>query len=117
MLSLKDWSSIDFQLNKNRSVVLSLSSNGCNVCVAVNAKLLEVEKSYPDATFITAKLDDVPELSGRFIVFTVPTILIFQAGKEYHRESRFIDFVRLEKYLKESFQEKRPYDEGLFDKL
>ena len=44
MLSLKDWSSIDFQLNKNRSVVLSLSSNGCNVCVAVNAKLLEVEK-------------------------------------------------------------------------
>ncbi len=37
----------------------------------------------------------MPEVSGEFLVFTVPTILVFYDGKEIIRQSRFIQFEKL----------------------
>ncbi|MPN50903.1 hypothetical protein SDC9_198543 [bioreactor metagenome] len=36
------------------------------------------------------------EASGEFMVFTVPTLILFAEGKEIARQGRFINFDELE---------------------
>lgn len=38
-------------------------------------------------------------IPGQFTVFVVPTVLLIYRGEEILRESRFIDFNRIEKSL------------------
>lgn len=99
MRSCKDWQEVQNEVTKSPSTVLFISSKDCSVCVAVHAKLSQLEKEFPRALFLTGKLDEIPRLSGSYMVFTVPTVLVFDQGKEIHRESRFIDWTRLVKYL------------------
>lgn len=44
-------------------------------------------------------IDDLIEVSGQFLVFSVPTILIMHEGREILRESRFIDFNKISRIL------------------
>jgi thioredoxin-like negative regulator of GroEL len=98
------------QVELEPSVVLLLSSKGCSVCTAVEAQLQQLETRYPNTLFLMAKLDDEPELSGEYLVFTVPTVLVFQNGREIHRASRFIRWTQLAEALDWSLHEKKPYE-------
>ena len=96
-------------IEDHSSCVLFLSSSSCSVCLAVEKKLEMLEKIHTKTYFIAAKLEEVPKLSGSYLVFTIPTVLIFHRGKEIHRQSRFFQWSLLENALEESTQEKGPY--------
>lgn len=102
MKSFIDLQQLQEEIQNKVSTVLFVSSNNCSVCTAVYAKLEEMERSCPDTAFISAKLDNIPGISGLHMVFTVPTVLVFKNGSEIHRESRFMDWARLEKRILES---------------
>jgi len=78
--------------------ILYFSSKDCNVCQAVFPKLMNLVEVYP---IKAAKIyiDELVEIAGQSLVFTVPTVLIFYDGKEILRESRFIDFEKVERTL------------------
>lgn len=75
--------------------ILLISSSSCGVCVSVEAKLDILIDDISEVEGVKVKIDTVPEVSGEFLVFTVPTILFFCNGKEVIRESRFIQFEKL----------------------
>ena len=79
-------------------VVLYFTTTTCNVCKSIFPRLEELMQAYPQKLF---KIDAeaFPELAGQNRVFTVPTILIFAEGKEVLRESRFIDFAKIQRLL------------------
>lgn len=79
-------------------VILYFSSKSCSVCHAVFPQLMDLIQDHP---IQVAKVDveEQMESAGQLMVFTVPTILIFQEGKEILRESRFIDFGKIERIL------------------
>ena len=86
------------RMKQNPVYILYFSSEDCNVCHSVFPKLLELNE--------TAKLPigriDVNqnlEIAGQHLVFNIPTILIFSENSEILRESRFIDFSKLERIL------------------
>lgn len=56
----------------------------------VDAHPIKVAKIY---------IDELVEITGQFLVFTVPTILIMHEGREILRESRFIDLQAVERTL------------------
>jgi len=78
--------------------ILYFSSKDCNVCQAVFPKLMNLLEAYP---FKVAKINihEQIELAGQSLVFTVPTVLIFYEGREILRESRFINFEKVERTL------------------
>ena len=85
-------------IKQNNVYILYFSSEDCNVCHSVFPKLLELNE--------TAKLPigriDVNQnlkIAGQHLVFNIPTILIFSENSEILRESRFIDFSKLERIL------------------
>ena len=71
----------------------------CSVCAPVAKRLIEEMADYPTVPLYEVYIEDVPAFRGQYMVFTVPTILLFFEGKEIHRESRFIDFNRIHSLL------------------
>lgn len=49
---------------------------------------------------IVVSLEDMKEISAKYLVFTAPTVLLFHQGKEILRESRFISLENTERTLK-----------------
>lgn len=77
--------------------VIIAKTKTCNVCVPLSAKLKEFMESYPTIPVYQVYLEDVEMFQGQHLVFTVPTILVFSESKEILRESRFIDFSKLQR--------------------
>jgi thioredoxin-like negative regulator of GroEL len=79
-------------------VVLYFTTPTCNVCKSIFPRLEALMQGYPQKLY---KIDaeQFPELAGQNRVFTVPTILVFAEGKEVLRESRYIDFMKIQRLL------------------
>lgn len=84
------------KIKKNKLVVLVGSTKACGVCVAVKPRLKVILNKYKGVEEIDVYVDDLEAAAGEFMIFTVPTIILFVEGKEVHRESRIIDFQKLE---------------------
>jgi len=86
-------------INKEEMLVLLVKSKNCSVCEAIeqqiNLGMIE-NKTVP---IIKTSLENIPEISGNYLVFTAPTILLFIEGKEYWRGSRFISFEELNRMI------------------
>ncbi|RAP27494.1 hypothetical protein C2W64_00993 [Brevibacillus laterosporus] len=79
-----------------------IKSKNCGVCDAVEQKLdiwLLNEQHQNPLHAIKASIDKLPELSGRFLAFSGPTILVFVYGKEIYRQARFIQMQELSETL------------------
>ncbi|MBU1144798.1 MAG: thioredoxin family protein [Firmicutes bacterium] len=84
---------------KNQIVVIIAKTKTCNVCVPISNRLEELMSSYQNVPLFQLYLEDILEFQGQFLIFTVPTIVIFSESKEILRESRFIDFTKIDRLL------------------
>ncbi|MDP4126998.1 MAG: thioredoxin family protein [Bacillota bacterium] len=85
-------------VEQEEPIILYFSSRDCNVCHAVFPKLMNIID--PQSVRVAKiNIDEHLEIAGQLLVFAVPTILIFHEGKEILRESRFIDFQKVERTL------------------
>lgn len=87
------------ELSKKPLLVIITKTKTCSVCVPVSIKLEHLLKDYPQIPLYQIFVDDVTEIQGQLLIFTVPTIVFFSEGKEILRESRFIDFNRMDRLL------------------
>lgn len=94
MNRIKSIAQLQNALQKTASVVIA-KTQGCTVCLPVTMRLYEIMESYPSIPVFELYIEDVPEFRGQYLVFTVPTIILFYEGKEILRESRFIDWHHL----------------------
>ena len=74
---------------------------GCQVCKVLKPKVQELLKYFTEFEFLYIDTDEHPVLKGQYLVFTVPTIIIFQEGRELKRFSRHISLFILEEYLQQ----------------
>lgn len=96
MNRIKNYQEFEEISNKELMVVIAKTKT-CVVCNPLTNKLIEFMKSYKSIPSYELYLEDVELFSGQHLVFTVPTILVFSHGKEILRESRFIDFSKIER--------------------
>ncbi|MBN2541176.1 MAG: thioredoxin family protein [Bacilli bacterium] len=82
---------------KQDLMILIAKTKTCVVCKPLTDKLLDFMKGYESIPVYQVYLEDVSLFSGQHLVFTVPTILVFSEGREILRESRFIDFAKVER--------------------
>ncbi len=107
--SIKEFS----DLLTNESILLAyFGTDSCSVCHATKPKVDILMKKFPDVLTCYCPADHVPELSGQYLIFTVPAVIIFHMGREIFRSARFIDLVEVEKRLKEMSEN----NENVFEK-
>lgn len=98
MKRIKNYDQVKEIIAQNSAVIIA-KTQGCNVCLPVTLRLTEMMNEYPTIPLSEVYIEDVPEFRGQHLVFTVPTIIVFFDGKEVHRESRFIDWEKLDSLL------------------
>lgn len=73
---------------------LYFKSNDCGVCGVMEEKLME---RFADIQLPMAivQVEELPELRGKYLVFSGPTLLLIEGEKEIYRQSGFMDLDRL----------------------
>ncbi|WP_313957949.1 thioredoxin family protein [Paenibacillus xylanexedens] len=80
-------------------VLLYVSQEDCTVCHAILPKLKTLLTDYPHIQLVQVDAQQVPEVAGQFLIFSVPTLIMFYDQKELFREGRFVQFESLEKRI------------------
>jgi thioredoxin-like negative regulator of GroEL len=75
-------------IENEKIVILYVKSRSCSVCTKLLPKVEEISKS-EKVEFINIYIEDIPTVTGRYNVFSAPTIIMFVMGKEVYREGRF----------------------------
>ena len=84
---------------RHEVVVAYFSHDACNVCKVLKPQVRSLVESTNNAEFIYVNTMENPDISGQFMVFAVPTIIIFFAGKEARRYSRHLSIHDLSDFL------------------
>lgn len=78
---------------------LYFKSNDCGVCVSMLEKMKKEFKDIDLNTYII-QIENFPELRGKYLIFTGPTILLLKNDKILAKESGFVEFENFKKILK-----------------
>ncbi len=82
------------------SLLVYFSYPECQVCRVLKPKVEELLNQYPLFEFLYIDINRYPLCKGQYLVFAVPTIVLFQKGRELQRFSRHFSLRELEEYLR-----------------
>ncbi|WP_416190599.1 thioredoxin family protein [Neisseria sp. CCUG12390] len=74
--------------------LLYLSGTNCGVCHVMKSRVQALAEKHA-LTALEINLTEQPEAVAAFEVLTVPAVLLYAHGREYHRQARFIDLTEL----------------------
>jgi len=83
----------------NQLSFLYISQQNCSVCHGLEPQIKQLLENYPNIVARKVDASEVPEVAGKFSVFTAPVLLLFVYGKEYIREARFVQTAKLDEKL------------------
>lgn len=91
-------------LEKNKLCMIYVSRPECSVCHALIPKLREMLVHYPHIHFGHINANQVEAVAAKFLIFTVPTILLTMDQKEYIRANQFVRFDQLKTQIDRVYQ-------------
>jgi len=88
------------KIKQAQVLVIYFSYPECSVCRVLRPKVEALVAELPGIDFLYVNTHQHPEVSGQYLVFAVPTILVFSDGKEVKRFSRHFSLQELETFLR-----------------
>ncbi|MCF7925110.1 MAG: hypothetical protein K9L26_01050 [Candidatus Izimaplasma sp.] len=98
MTILKNEQEINAVINQEFVMIIA-KSHTCTIC---NTILNTLKHNVPNLDQIDSYaiyIDDVDKFRGDHLIFSVPTVLIFNQGKELLRESRYINYDKITRLI------------------
>lgn len=77
-------------------VLVDFYANWCGPCKMLSTELEKVSSSIK---VIKVDVDEFEEIARKYGVMSIPTIILFENGKELKRNVGFIDNKNIEKFL------------------
>lgn len=103
MIYFENDSSIVNLINNNKEdnvIMIFVKGINCSICHAIEARVNSTfPNTYKNLNIHYIIMEENPIFRGQHLIFSTPTLLLFQGNKEIHRESRIIDFTKLNKVL------------------
>lgn len=84
---------------QNDLVMVIAKSHNCGVCSTILNTLQHNVNNLDQIDIYSIYIDDVDEFRGQHTIFSVPTVLIFSNGKELLRESRYINYSKVQRLI------------------
>lgn len=87
---------IHASIDENPMVLLYITSQDCGVCQALKPMILDALEKTNKAIFpVTASINDLPALSGAFMAFSAPVLILYDHGREVLREAGILNVSEL----------------------
>lgn len=104
MIQISTKNELESKISTGEPLLIYFSSETCSVCVSLKAKIeKEVSKNFPKMKIYEIKADKYKEIASNFLVFSIPTILVFFDQKEFRRYGRNLSLAQFVNEIK------RPY--------
>ncbi len=87
------------EINHSRILLGYFSYPECSVCKVLLPKVEELLTGYRNVEFLYVDINHYAEMRGEYLVFAVPTIIIFENGREAKRFSRHFSLQDLSGFL------------------
>lgn len=97
-MTLDSLEELQRELDKPLTLVLA-KTHPCSVCKNTLSILQANVPKLSQLNIVEIYIDDHDEYRGKFMIFTVPTVMIYSEGKELLRASRFIDTGKINRLL------------------
>ncbi|MFN4151299.1 MAG: thioredoxin family protein [Candidatus Sericytochromatia bacterium] len=76
------------ELDTNNAIAVLFSLPTCSVCTPVNLQLKKAfDEKFNKITYQKINLEEYEELKGKYLIFSVPTFILFFENKEIIRVS------------------------------
>ena len=105
MIQITNLQQLISNINTNKSLVVYFSGENCSVCKVLKPKIEdEIKDNFPKMEIYEVKTDNCLELSAQFLIFSIPTVLVYFDKKEFKRYGRNMSIPLFVEELK------RPYN-------
>lgn len=104
LLKLNTVEQIDDFIVSSDLAFLYISRPNCSVCHALLPQVQELLTKYPEIKLGHINADEVPEVAGKFSIFTIPVLLLFYQQKEYIREARIVHLELLDEKINKIYK-------------
>lgn len=99
MREITDIEELKSSIADEEIVLLLIKSKNCSVCDAVYEQLQPFLQQHEGVNGVAVSIDKVPAVSGEYLTFTAPTVILFIQGKEVMKQSRFISYEKIEEQI------------------
>ena len=87
--NIQNLQELEALLLKEKVLLVYFSSDNCTVCKVLKPKIAHLAEEYfPQMALVSVNVSLAPEVAANNRVFTIPTVVVFFAGKEYIRKSQ-----------------------------
>jgi len=95
---IKNYKDIGKVINKELVMIVA-KTHSCSSCQTI-ANILETNLQYfHEIEKYEIYIDDIDRFRGEYLIFSVPTIIIFSKGKELLRESRYFSYTKMDRLI------------------
>ncbi len=98
MKIIKNYNDIKKILNKELVMVIA-KTHTCSSCQTIENTLQSNLANYHEIETYGVYVDDIDKFRGEYLIFSVPTVLIFSEGKELLRESRYMNYTKMDRLI------------------
>lgn len=96
---------VDELVNNNPATLLYFYSDNCAPCISLRPKVVElVCDRFPKIKMFFIDSVAHPEISGKYGVFSMPTLILYFEGKEYSRKSKYMAIPQLAETISRPYQ-------------
>ena len=89
MIQVMKLEQLENSINSGNPILVYFSGENCSVCKVLKPKIEEeVKKTFPKFELFEVKTDLDREITAHFMIFSIPTTLIFFDSKEFKRYGR-----------------------------
>lgn len=97
---MKHLNSNDFDSEiANGKVLVDFWASWCGPCRMLAPILEQLEKDAPDVKICKVNVDEQPDLSKRYGVMSIPTLILFKDGKQADKSVGLVDLDALKEFI------------------
>ena len=79
--------------------VVDFYADWCGPCRALGSELEEYNESYPEVTILKVNCDDFTELASRYMIYSIPHMVIYVDGIKRGEHTGLLSQEALERFL------------------
>ena len=88
-------------LKNSKKVLVDFYADWCGPCRMLSPIIEEIAKENDEYEFVKVNVDDCPEVSRKYGVMSIPTLIVFENGVEKKKTLGFHSLEEVKEFLKD----------------
>ncbi len=88
-------------LKNNKKVLVDFYADWCGPCRMLSPIIEEIAKENDEYEFVKVNVDDCPDVSRKYGIMSIPTLIVFEKGEEKKKTLGFHSLDEVKEFLKD----------------